>query len=422
MQQTALLQDLANRAREAMAAGQFDAAQRIWQQVLTSAPEQPQALFNLGQIAMQRQDAAAAGQYFQRAARAAPQDPLIALNLSFACRAQNDDAGEMAALTSALVIDPYFFPALLAKGRLQERTGHVRLAAKTYKDVLLILPPEDQIPVGMKASIDHAREVVAQNAAALDAHLNSLLADARARHDNADLARFDQCQDVTTGRKKIYTQQPTLLYYPALPAIQYYDRKDFPWLFEFEAQTPAIRGELETMMREEAEKFRPYIDHPAESPSRQWLELNHSERWSVFFLWKDGEKVEDACVRCPNTAAVVEKLPLVRIPNFGPTVMFSALSPRTHIPPHTSVTNTRLIVHLPIIVPPNCRFRVGNETREWKEGQAWVFDDTIDHEAWNDSDELRVILMLDIWNPYLSEAERDLVGGLVNGVRDYYAR
>jgi len=106
--------------------------------------------------------------------------------------------------------------------------------------------------------------------------------------------------------------------------------------------------------------------------------------------------------------------------NFGPTIMFSVLAPRTHIPPHSSVTNARLVVHLPIIVPPSCRFRVGNETREWRSGKAWVFDDTINHEAWNDSDEYRIILMIDIWNPLLTVAERELVTALLNGMNEYY--
>ena len=89
--------------------------------------------------------------------------------------------------------------------------------------------------------------------------------------------------------------------------------------------------------------------------------------------------------------------------------MFSVLQPATRIPPHTGVSNTRLVVHLPLIIPPNCGFRVGNETREWRPGTAWVFDDTIEHEAWNDSDRPRTILIFDIWSPFLSAAERELV-------------
>ena len=87
------------------------------------------------------------------------------------------------------------------------------------------------------------------------------------------------------------------------------------------------------------------------------------------------------------------------IPRRGPNAMFSLLAPGAHIPPHTGVANTRLVCHLPLIVPPGCWFRVGAETRDWEVGKAWVFDDTIEHEALNPSDALRVIFIVDTWHP-----------------------
>jgi aspartyl/asparaginyl beta-hydroxylase (cupin superfamily) len=74
------------------------------------------------------------------------------------------------------------------------------------------------------------------------------------------------------------------------------------------------------------------------------------------------------------------------------------------------------VVHLPLVVPAGCAFRVGNETREWVPGKAWVFDDTIEHEAWNDSDQLRTVLIFDIWHPDLTEAERELVRATMEGL------
>jgi aspartyl/asparaginyl beta-hydroxylase (cupin superfamily) len=109
----------------------------------------------------------------------------------------------------------------------------------------------------------------------------------------------------------------------------------------------------------------------------------------------------------------------VDIAGVGPSCMFSILSPQTRIPPHTGVTNTRLVVHLPLVIPPGCGFRVGSETREWKEGEAWVFDDTIEHEAWNQSEVPRAILIFDTWYPYLTPAERDLVRVTVAAVQEY---
>ena len=103
----------------------------------------------------------------------------------------------------------------------------------------------------------------------------------------------------------------------------------------------------------------------------------------------------------------------------GPTAFFSILEPHTKIPPHTGSTNTRLTVHLPLVVPGGCGFRVGGETREWRPGTAWIFDDTIEHEAWNESDQARAILIFDVWNPQLTALERDLVREAMTALIDY---
>jgi len=110
----------------------------------------------------------------------------------------------------------------------------------------------------------------------------------------------------------------------------------------------------------------------------------------------------------------------IDLPGRGPTAFFSILDAHTHIPAHSGVTNTRLTVHLPLIVPPKCRFRVGGETREWRAGTAWVFDDTIEHEAWNDSDSERIVFIIDVWNPNLTSAERDHVRTITSGIGEYY--
>jgi aspartyl/asparaginyl beta-hydroxylase (cupin superfamily) len=127
-------------------------------------------------------------------------------------------------------------------------------------------------------------------------------------------------------------------------------------------------------------------------------------------LWEDGRRNQAACARAPRTAALVEQLPLCRIPGRAPAVFFSILKAGKHIPPHTGVTNVRSIVHLPLIVPEGCTFRVGGETRPWVEGSAFVFDDTIEHEAHNPTAHDRAVLILDCWNLHLSEAERAMIG------------
>ena len=99
--------------------------------------------------------------------------------------------------------------------------------------------------------------------------------------------------------------------------------------------------------------------------------------------------------------------------------LYSILEPHTHIPPHNGMLNTRLICHLPLIVPDNCRLRVGNHTRAVEEGKVLIFDDSIEHEAWNDSDEVRVILLFEIWRPELSADEVKALTALYDAVNLY---
>jgi aspartyl/asparaginyl beta-hydroxylase (cupin superfamily) len=411
---------LVDRAQQFMRERRLDEAARAWGEVLALAPDHAQALLHLGQHRLYLKDAAGALPLLERAADADPRNPVIPLNLAFARRALGDADAEMAALTRSLSIDPYFFPALLAKAKLLERGGQRHRAAKVYKDVLTIAPPDDQLSGELRQAIARAREAVEQNAIELERFLEAKLEPVRARHAGEGLARFDETRDIALGRKKAYTQQPSMLLIPRLPPIGFYDRAGFPWLKDLEAATPVIRDELLTVLGEDAARFRPYVDHPEGAPLNQWAELNRSMKWNVFFLWKDGRRIEENCRRCPRFMALLETLPIIGIPNFAPTVLFSVLEPHAHIPAHSGETNARLLIHLPLIVPKGCRFRVGNEIREWREGEAWVFDDTMEHEAWNDSDETRVIAMIDTWNPLLTAAERELVSGLLNGLSAYY--
>ena len=210
------------------------------------------------------------------------------------------------------------------------------------------------------------------------------------------------------------------LYFPELPAIEFFDRADFPWLDAIEAATEEISAELTATLISDRAGLEPYVSYPEGVPLNQWQELNKSRRWSAYFLWNQGAPQEAHMARCPRTVEVLKGAPQCDVAGRGPTAFFSILDANTHIPAHTGVTNTRLTVHLPLIVPPDCGFRVGGDVREWLPGKAWVFDDTIEHEAWNRSEVPRAILIFDIWNPLLSPAERDLMRVTVETVATYY--
>ncbi len=373
----------------------------------------PEQLLADAAAAMRRGDRATALDCVTRAEASAPFDPHVKMQKALIHRASGALPAALAALDEALALEPYNFLALLSKGAVIEKLSGERLAAKVYENALKLAPDEANLLPGLKAPVARAREVVEKTHAALEAYLRDRVGPLDEAGGELVRSRLDEAIGVYAGRRKVFNHEPLLLHYPRLPAIPFYPRELFPWLAELEAATPLIVEELQAVMAGRMEAFAPYIAFPPDKPVNQWEELNHSPRWSSLFLWKDGERQAEVCASCPRTSALLDRLPMAYQPDFAPTAMFSALEAHTRIPPHTGSTNTRLLCHLPLILPGPARFRVGNEVREWRMGEAWVFDDTIEHEAWNDADELRVILIFDVWNPFLEPAERQRIGAMM---------
>jgi aspartyl/asparaginyl beta-hydroxylase (cupin superfamily) len=371
-----------------------------------------------GLHALKAGDAATARALLDRAAAADPNSPLSWFHVALACRAQGDVVAEKAAVERSLALDPRFYLALLHKATYFERQQKPKHAARAYAAFLDCVPPSAQQLPALQQALQRAREAIAHNNAALDSFIQARLP-AQTAEDPALRLRFDHCLDIFLGRRKVFTPQPTFTHFPHLPAIEFYDRRGFPWLDEFEANTDTMRSELIQVLSEDANGIVPYVNYPSGVPLDQWVNLNRSRSWGAYYLIKDGVGIEAHLARCPKTAALLAAAPLADVPGQAPTAFFSLLDPKTHIPPHTGVTNTRLVVHVPLIVPRSCRFRVGAESREWQAGKAWVFDDTIEHEAWNDSDEPRAILIIDIWNPFLTLTERALVRAATVAIAEF---
>lgn len=404
--------DLANR-------GRWDEAERLWLEVQKTHPAHPQALFSLGIHAMQRGELDKAMGHLDRASKVAPRDLLTWIALSRVHLARGDGAAERQALESALAVDPYFLPALLAKGRWFERAGNAAAAAQIYRNVLKISPPEREWPAEQRAHLHHARATVDRYLSAYSSHLSGRFAPLQAGLEPVAAERWREAVSILAGTSVPYTQSSNQLHVPRLPAIPFFQRSDFPWLARLEATTAAIRDELLAVLKDERGALTPYIDYKPGEPVNQWQELNHSRRWSVFHLWKSGVPVPENLARCPATARALEDVPMAAIDGLCPNVMFSVLAPHTHIPPHTGETNARVIAHLPLVVPPRCAYRVGFERREWRVGETLIFDDTIEHEARNDSDEMRVVLIFDLWNPLLTASERKLVNAMTAAAREF---
>ena len=410
---------LVNAAGAAAAAGRWSEAERLWAQVRALDPENVQALFSLGVHAFQRGDAAGALELLQGARVRAPRDPMIPLSVSRVFREIGQPEQEWSAIIDALQIDAYFLPGLLSKAEFLERQRRIRTAAAVFRDALKVAPGEPQWPPALRRRLEHARDVVLNDTDEMAAYLAHRISATRATVDAALADRWDEAASILAGKTRPYRSECHQLHVPRLPALTFYDDALFPWMAELESRTDAIKSELQDMLARRDDEFVPYIQYGPGDPVNQWDKLNHSRNWSGFHLYAHGKPVHEHLSQCPRTAEALALVDAVDIPGLCPNAMFSALAPGAHIPPHTGETNARLVAHLPLVVPEKCNYRVGYDWRQWREGKCWVFDDTLEHEARNDSDQVRVILMFDVWNPLLSVEERRMVTALAEAMRDY---
>ena len=326
-------------------------------------------------------------------------------------RMGDDIGGALAALSQALRIAPLDFSALLAKAMLLERAGDEAASGQAFGHALAQRPPAEKLPPAMRAMTEHAERRYADYQAKL---LDRLRADDRGAGENAaEARRIERFRTNIARTTQVYHSEPSHFHYPGLSEREFHDRETFPWIDALEAARAEITEDFHRVMAAERAELVPYIQYPADVPLRQWAALNHSKEWTAIHLMRNGMRIEANARHCPATMALLGALDQPGIAGCSPNAMFSLLAPGAHIPPHAGVANTRLVCHLPLIVPKGCWFRVGAETREWRAGEAWIFDDTIEHEAKNPSDELRVILIVDTWHPDLSRSERDAVAAVM---------
>ena len=380
---------------------QIDAALMI-------SPNHPQLLNARGMRALGDGDPALARRCFEGAAAADPSEPALWMNVATAARALADIDAERRALDHALGIDRLHFTANLRSAELEERRGRHSEAAKAWSAVAQLAQGIDAPPPGVQDAAARAGAFLQAHKAGLADALDVELAGDPAMAGGGS-RRFRACVDHVLGRRAIYRNQCAGVHFPFLPADEFFERDHFPWLSAIEARTDAIRAEALNLLTQGGDAIRPYVRQDKGTPENIWSALDHSRDWSACFLWEYGERNDAVCALCPETAAALDLVPQNHIPGKAPTAFFSILAPGAHIPAHTGVTNTRAIVHLPLVVPGGCRFRVGGETREWREGEAFAFDDTIEHEAWNDSVEPRIVLIFDVWNPHLTADEQRLL-------------
>ena len=311
----------------------------------------------------------------------------------------------------ALAFEPLDFTALLMRASLLQRLGQAG-AGEAWGHALA-QRPEGELPAQIAAVVADAERHHSAWHAEREARLAGAMADAERSASAEERGRIARFRSNVLRRTRAFHSEPTHFHFPELREREFHPRGAFPWLVAIEAATPSIVEEMRSVMDAERAELVPYIQYEQHQPLEQWRQLNHNPDWTAIHLIRNGERIDANARHCPRTMALLDRVPQPRIVGAGPNAMFSLLAPHTHIPPHVGVSNARLVCHLPLIIPDGCWFRVGAETRAWAAGEAFVFDDTIEHEAMNDSDALRIVFIFDVWHPDLSETERRAIAALI---------
>ena len=344
-------------------------------------------------------------------AESRPGDPELWMKVAALQRGSGNSQAALDALHRALAISPLDFTMLLMRASLLQRAGHPE-AGQAWGHALAQKPQGD-LPPQIAAAVAEGEKHHEAWIDAREERLKAAMAAAERAADDEQLQRIRRFRSNAVGRTKAFHSTPTHFHFPGLAQREFHPRRLLPWLDELERATETIAEELRAVMAAERTELVPYIQYDEHLPLAQWKPLNRNPDWTAIHLWRNGERVEANARHCPRTLRLLEGFPQPAIRGSGPNAMFSLLAPGTRIPPHVGVSNSRLVCHLPLIVPEGCWFRVGAETRYWQRGEAFVFDDTIEHEALNPSSELRIVFIFDIWHPDLSAAERESVAALI---------
>lgn len=375
-------------------------------------------LVRAGAEALQRGDAECARNALRQVTDSGHANSQVLLLLAHACLAAQDHEEAERAIGELLRSEPANLRGLIIKGNCRARADDRRAASSFYRSAIKAASAYTGLPPDLAAELQRIELWLRDTGRAYRDHLEQYLEKAGVARNHRS-ARFDQSLSLLFGEKQLYIQQPSLYHFPELPQRQFFEREEFDWATAVENASDAMVEELRRLLAEHEDEFSPYLLSTPDRPRTDFHGLLDNPDWSTFYLYQNGAPVEGNVAICPLTYSALQNVPLPRISTRAPAIFFSRLRPGARIPAHSGSLNARLICHLPLIVPPGCGFRVGNEVREWEIGKLLIFDDTIEHEAWNDSDQDRVVLIFDIWRPELSEHEKLAITAMFEAVDSF---
>jgi len=375
-------------------------------------------------FAVDREDFDSARQLLQAAARVAPGEPTLLYDLA---QVQWQAGAPEDALThaSALVrLAPAHFLGWMLLGDLREAAGDSHGALRAWYQAVKRaqasghwLNRESTDPVILDVVMRHIEKL---NQGQRE-YLFRSFDEVRSQHGSGALGRVDKALRGYLGDLGVTPpdprQRPKFLYIPDLPNQAFHDPRLQPWSERLAAGWQDLRAEAVELLGDHM-NFESFLGLKPGQPNAEYVAgSGPNPAWDAFFFYRRGKRFDANHARCPKTSALLDSLTLCRVANQAPEVCFSVIRPGSKIMPHHGVTNSRLVMHLPLVVPPHCALNiVGIGEHHWREGELMMFDDTFQHEAWNNSEQSRVILLMDCWNPHLSAAEQMAVKQLVEAI------
>ncbi|MGH8273464.1 MAG: aspartyl/asparaginyl beta-hydroxylase domain-containing protein [Gammaproteobacteria bacterium] len=404
-------------ARHLVDQGLHDDAERVYREMSRLSPNNLAAIHYLATRHLARGELEEAQRLIERGVRLDFGTAVWHQHLGIVLRARDYLRGALRAFDQALNLNPKLAVAWIQRGDVLHAMGRKEegIASYVYAGTLLgnLVNAAADAPPKTSRSLRRAGEIVCRERTRM---LADTLQPVRDRHDREALNRAEASVfGVIRGERPDYAdplQKPTGFYFPGLAPQPFFEQSDFSFAHTLKEHSAQITHEIRGLL---AEHPSPFEEAPR-GPDQTSGDFANS---SAYYFYRQGERREEAALRCPETMAAIEELPLAQLPVRLPEVLFFGLDPRERIPPQHGFSNFTLQVLLPLIASRGCGTKTGDLTRVWTPGEALIFDASYEHESWNRAGEPAVALAFTIWHPELTQAERDYLIAAFAGLENF---
>ncbi len=401
-------------AQALLADSQVLSAETLFRAVLKDHPECVPALFALADLALERDNIDLAELQLKKLEKIIPGDPDLLMGLIELRLFRGELAIAEQELESFVAAFPDAAIAWLRLANVREQLGKHEAAMQAraqgitraqahgrWKSLASIEPQfRDEIIGHMERFREQQRDL-----------FQSLLRSLQDRFGTESMTRFESAiagyLDKVPLAPSDPRQKPSFLFFPGLSDKPIADTRHFHWSQTLSTHLAGLQAEASALMKDQT-AWTSYFGSPKGESVKGVLQSDSPDSgWDAAFFYRHGHRLDGLHSRCPKISAFLESLPLCQIPGQTPEVCLSLLHPKTTLLPHHGVTNTRLVVQLPLIADVGSTLSfTGESDIRWEAGVPVIYDDTFEHTDSNPSDNPRVSLMVDIWHPDLTEPEK----------------